>query len=154
MNENLLTLKATMAAFFSALAAFLGWRMLLLLIWVALMALDYISGSLAARKSGTWRSAAAREGILHKAGMLLIVLVSVITDYVILTVTQAIPYEMLRFDWPVVLFPMVTMWYILTEAGSIIENAMSLGAAVPQWLPRLLNATLHTIDTAANPDET
>jgi hypothetical protein len=45
-----------------------------------------------------------------------------------------------------VIFPLVTMWYILTEIGSIIENAMEMGAKVPSWLPKLLNATVKTID--------
>ena len=41
----------------------------------------------------------------------------------------------------------VSMWYILTEIGSIIENAMEMGAKVPAWLPKILNATLHKIDS-------
>lgn len=153
MNENLATLKATLAAFFTAVCTFLGWRTLMLLVWVVLMALDYLSGTLAARQKGTWKSAAAREGIGHKAGMILIVAVSMIADFVILLACENIPYEAVQLHWPMVIFPLVTMWYILTEIGSIIENAMEMGAAVPAWLPKLLNATLTAVDTAATPKE-
>lgn len=149
MTEKLVLTKAAITAFFTALAAFLGWRMILLLVWVGLMALDYLSGSLAARSRGQWRSEAARQGIFHKAGMVLVVMVSMIADFVILLACRNLPYEALNITWPVVLFPLVTMWYILTETGSIIENAMAMGARVPQWLPKLLNATTAAIDSAA-----
>lgn len=153
MIEKIAITKAAIAAFFTAVAALLGWRMILLLVWVCLMALDYLSGSLAARSRGEWRSAAARDGIFHKAGMILVVLVSMITDFVMVLACETIPYESIPFHWPVVLFPLVTMWYILTETGSIIENAISMGAKVPQWLPKLLNATLKAVDTAAEAEE-
>ena len=146
MTEKLVLSKAAISAFGTAVAAFLGWRMILLLVWVALMALDYLSGTLAARSQGQWRSELARQGIFHKAGMVLVVLVSMAADFVMVLISGNIPGEIL-FHWPVVIFPMVTMWYILTEIGSIIENAVSMGAKVPQWLPKLLNATQSAIDS-------
>lgn len=145
MNDNLLMTKAALTAFFAALATFLGWRMIMVLVWVCLMTLDYLSGSLAARSRGEWKSSTAREGIFHKVGMVLVVLVSMMADLVMVLVSGNLPGE-IPFTWPVVIFPMVTMWYIFTETGSIIENAISMGAKVPQWLPKLLNATLHAID--------
>lgn len=153
MNDNLIFTKAAITAFFTALGTFLGWRMIMLLVWVALMGLDYLSGSLAARSQGKWTSAAARSGIFHKAGMVLVVLVSMAADFVMVVASGNLPGEV-AFVWPVVLFPMVTMWYILTEIGSIIENAIAMGAKVPQWLPRLLNATVNAIDTAVSGNET
>ena len=52
MNENLVIFKASLTAFFAAVGAFLGWRVIMLIVWVALMALDYLSGTLAARQNG------------------------------------------------------------------------------------------------------
>ena len=148
MTEKLVLTKAAITAFFTAVAAFLGWRMILLLVWVGLMALDYLSGSLAARSRGQWKSETARQGIFHKAGMVLVVMVSMIADFVILLACRNLPYEALNITWPVVLFPMVTMWYILTEIGSIIENAIAMGAPVPAWLPQIINVPKRIIDTA------
>ena len=150
MNENLLTFKATLAAFFAAVGAFLGWRVIMLLVWVALMALDYLSGTLAARQNGTWKSAMAREGIGHKAGMVLIVVVCMMADFVMLMAIDNLPSDVLNIHWPMVITPMVTVWYILTEIGSIIENAIAMGAKVPAWLPALLNATLKTVEAVSN----
>ena len=146
MNDNLVVFKATLATFFAAVGAFLGWRVIMLIVWVILMALDYLSGTLAARQNGTWKSSMAREGIGHKAGMVLIVVVCMIADFVLLLAVENLPYDVIQFHWPMVIFPLVTVWYILTEIGSIIENAMEMGAKVPAWLPKLLNATLKTVD--------
>lgn len=146
MNENLVATKTAIVALFGALCTFLGWRMIMLLVWVMLMCLDYISGTLAARQNGTWKSEKAREGIGHKAGMMFVVIVSMIADFVIMTICDNLPHDAIRFDWPMAIFPMVTMWYILTEIGSIIENAIGMGANVPAWLPKILNATIHAVE--------
>lgn len=146
MNDNLVAAKTAIVACFGAMCTFLGWRMLMLLVWVVLMALDYISGTIAARQNGTWKSEKARAGIGHKAGMIFVVIVSILADFVIMTVCESVPHEILSFSWPMAIFPMVTMWYIITEIGSIIENSIELGANVPAWLPKLLNATLHAVD--------
>ena len=122
----------------------------MLLVWAVLMALDYLSGSLAARQNGTWKSETAREGIGHKFGMILIVVVCMIADFVLLLAIENLPHDLIRFQWPMVIFPLVTMWYILTEIGSIIENAMEMGAKVPAWLPKLLNATLKTVEVVGD----
>lgn len=147
MNDNFVALKATITAAFAAICSFLGWRVIMLLVWVVLMALDYLSGTLAARQNGTWKSAMAREGIGHKTGMILIVVVCMIADFVLLIACENLPYDVINFRWPMVIFPLVTMWYILTEIGSIIENAMEMGATVPAWLPKILNATIRKIDS-------
>lgn len=146
MNDNLVAAKAAMVAFFGALFAFLGWRMVLLLVWVFLMCVDYLSGTLAARQNGTWKSQKAKDGVGHKIGMIFVVLVVGVADFVMLVICDSLPNDVLPFNWPMPIFPMVTIWYILTEFGSIVENAIELGANVPGWLPKLLNATAHVVD--------
>lgn len=146
MNDNLVAAKAAMVAFFGALFAFLGWRMVLLLVWVFLMCVDYLSGTLAARQNGTWKSQKAKDGVGHKIGMIFVVLVVGAADFVMLVICDSLPNDVLPFAWPMPIFPMVTIWYILTEFGSIVENAIEMGANVPSWLPKLLNATAHVVD--------
>lgn len=150
MNETLNATKAATAAFFGAITAFVGWRTLMVLVWLALMCLDYASGTIAARQTGTWKSEKARNGIGHKLGMALIVLVCAIADLVMTEVCSNLPNDVLAIEWPVVIFPMVTIWYILTEIGSIIENAMIMGAPVPEWLPKLIGATKQVVDVAGD----
>lgn len=148
MSETMNATKAAVAAIVGAMTAFVGWRTLMVLVWLVLMLVDYASGTLAARQAGTWKSATARNGIWHKVGMALIVFVCAIADLVMIYVCKNLPNDVLAIEWPVVVFPMVTIWYILTEIGSIIENAMAMGAPVPAWLPKLINAPMHVVDTA------
>lgn len=148
MVENLDTIKLAIVTFLGAVGAFLGWRIIMVLVWVGLMCLDYLSGTWAARLNGTWKSNMARAGIAHKGGMILVVGVCVIADIVMLLISENLTFDVLPFSWPVILFPVVTMWYILTEIGSIIENAIKLGAPIPAWLPQILDATLNIVDTA------
>jgi phage-related holin len=42
--------------------------------------------------------------------------------------------------------PVVLTWYIITELGSIIENAGKMGAPVPEWLKKSLKQYKDTID--------
>lgn len=143
--ENYFTeAKATIAIFFTAVGTFLGWQGVMALVWVALMFMDYLSGSLAARKTGTWKSSVARDGFLHKGGMILVVLVALLADIVMGLALPHIP--VLNIAWPDILFPVVLAWYIITELGSILENAVKMGARVPIWLIKIFNASLKAID--------
>ena len=144
--EHLKALKATLAAGITAVSAFLGWKGIMALAWIIVMALDYLSGSAAAMKAGQWSSADARQGLWHKCGMILVVLVSGITDGVMAVLLGNIPA--MGIEWPGALLPLVLAWYILTELGSILENAVKLGAAVPQWLVKFLKQSLSAVDNA------
>ena len=147
MNENLLAIKAALAAFFMALAAFLGWRGVMAIVWVACMALDYISGTAAACKGRQWSSETAREGLWHKGGMILVVIVAAIADSIMAVICANIP---IGFTWPGIILPLVLAWYIITELGSILENAVKLGASVPEWLVKVLKISMKAINTAAD----
>ena len=110
----------------------------LALVWVACMAVDYISGSAAACKNGEWSSKVAREGIYHKGGMLLVVVVAAITDAAVHMAVESIPS--IGINYSAVILPVVLVWYIFTELGSIVENAAAMGANVPEKLVKLLAA--------------
>ena len=145
MNDKLTAIKAAMTAAITALGAFLGWKGIMAIIWVVCMALDYLSGTAAACKSGEWSSYKAREGVWHKGGMILVVLVSGLADIIMATICENLH---LGFVWPGLVLPMVLAWYIITEIGSILENAISLGAKVPSWLVKLMKAGLKAVDAA------
>ena len=149
MENDLMKFKAGVAAFFSALGAFLGWQGIMAMVWVAAMGLDYLTGTMAACHAGAWSSKTAREGLWHKGGMIVVVLVAAIADGVIAVLCANIP---MSIDWPVLILPLVLAWYIITELGSILENAVKMGAAVPQWLIKLLKAGLEAIDDRAKPE--
>ena len=144
--ENYLTeIKIGIAAFFTALSAFLGWQGVMALVWVAAMAVDYITGTAAAMKEGQWSSAVARQGLWHKGGMIAVVIVALMADYALGMLCAHLPLDI---TWTSILLPLVLAWYIMTELGSILENAVKMGALVPAWLVKLLKTGLKAVDTA------
>lgn len=138
-NHNFfLWLKAGIAAAAGAFGAAFGWLGWLVAAWVVCMVLDWVSGSAAAAAKGNWSSAAARAGIWHKGGMILVVAVAALADCVLGVAVEHLP--MLGLDYTVLVLPVTLVWYIFTELGSIAENATAMGAPVPCWLTKLLAA--------------
>ena len=146
MNENLIAFKAALSAAITALSMFLGWKGVIVVSWGAVMLLDYITGTAAAWRTGTWCSNVARDGIWHKGGMIAVVLVAALADIIIAVIGDHLP---LGFSWPGLLMPLVLAWYIITELGSILENAVKMGANVPSWLTKALKISLKAVEDVA-----
>ena len=150
---------ATVAGAFTVAFGWLGW---LIVAWVACMALDWMTGSAAAASKGEWASSVARAGIWHKVAMVVVVLVAGLTDAVLSLAVENLPG--LGMTYSVMVLPVVLVWYIFTELGSIAENAAAMGAPVPEWLTKMLVAgkkaadkgteTLTVVSSGKNADGT
>lgn len=150
-NNAFLAVKAAIVGFAGAFSAAFGWLGWLILAWAACMVVDYISGSAAAAQAGEWSSAAARAGIWHKGGMILVVIAAAIADAVLGMVLAEIPA--LPVEYTVLVLPIVLVWYVLTELGSILENAAAMGAPVPEFLVRLLATAKEKVEDTTNLNE-
>ena len=112
-NSNVfLWIKAVIVAAAGAFSAAFGWLGWLVLAWVLCRALDWISGSAAAAAKGNWSSAAARAGIWHKGGMILVVLVAGVADCVLGMAVEHFP--VLGINYTVLVLPVILVWYIFT----------------------------------------
>ena len=143
MENKLIAFKTTVAAIATAVGGFLGWQGIMAIVWVACMALDYISGTLAACKGKSWSSAVARQGLWHKGGMILVVVVAAIADGIMAVICANLH---IGIAWPSIILPLVLAWYIITELGSVLENAVKLGAKVPDWLVKVLKVSLKAVN--------
>lgn len=143
--DNLNDFKIMLTTGLWALVGVLGWQGVLLLAWVGLMLLDYISGTWAAKRMGNWSSSAARDGVMHKGGMVLVVMAAGLADLVLGVAWEQI--GLTDAGWPWLVMALVLMWYCLTEIGSILENAGKMGAPVPEWFAATLDAGLHIVDS-------
>ena len=146
--ENINWIKTSIAAILGALTGLWGWMGWLVVGWVAVMFLDYLTGSAAAAKAGEWSSARAREGIWHKAGMIVVVIVAAGADLLLATVLAHLPVIQLPVEFSGLICPVVLVWYILTELGSILENAAAMGAPVPEFLVNILAAAKEKVEVA------
>ena len=149
--EHVNTFKAALAALCAALTALWGWFGWVVVAWIGCMLIDYATGSAAALRAGEWSSKSARDGIWHKLGSVMAVIVAGILDVVIGHLLGNLPGVELPFAYTVLLCPLVVIWYILTEAGSIIENAGALGAPVPEWLKKVIASLQDKVNEANHP---
>ncbi|EJW99503.1 prophage LambdaSa04, holin [gut metagenome] len=88
----------------------------------------------------------ARSGLAHKGGMIAAVLAAACMDGAMYVLVEGLPSIRLPFDYPAVATPLVLCWYLLTELGSVIENAAGLGAPIPPFLKKALAALSHTLN--------
>lgn len=143
--EKATEIKAVLAAVLAFLTALWGWIGWAVIIWACCIILDYISGSAAAHKTGEWSSDIAREGLWHKLGEIFAVLVAALCDIALKVIVSGSGIEIgLPFD--TLITPIVLLWYIITELGSIAENAEKLGAKVPKWIVSGLKQYRNKID--------
>lgn len=143
--EKIDEIRGVFALVLATLTALWGWMGWAVIIWALCILLDYASGSAAARKAGEWSSAVAREGLWHKLGEIFAVLVAALCDIALRVVLEGSGLQ-LGFTIGPVITPVVLLWYIITELGSIIENAGLLGAPIPDWLKKSLKEYKKKLD--------
>ena len=150
--ENATNIKVTITGVFACLTALWGWFGWLVAAWVLLMMADWLVGSAAAAHAGKWSSAKLREGAWHKGGMVIMVCVALVADWLIGTLIGNLPLVELPFNWEytVLIGPMVIVWYVIGELGSLAEHAVSMGAPHPKWLPKLLEISQSAVDAAGD----
>ena len=149
MNETTVTtVKAAIAAAVATMTALWGWFGWLVIAWVLLMLADWLIGSAAAAKEGRWSSAKMREGAWHKGGMILVVCIALVADWLIGSILGHIPAVSLPFTYSVLLGPLVIVWYIIGELGSLAEHAVTFGAPVPSWLRNIVEIGKNAVDAA------
>ena len=148
--EHINTFKAAVAAVCAALTALWGWFGWVVVAWIGFMIIDYVTGSAAALRAGEWSSKSARDGIWHKLGSVVAVIVAAILDTVIGHLLGNVPGVDLPFTYTVLLCPLVVIWYILTEAGSIIENAGLMGVPIPAVVAKAIDILKQKAEGDAN----
>lgn len=148
-DENVfLLIKAAITGVTAGFGVAFGWLGWLVIAWITCMALDWVTGSAAAGLAGKLSSSKARDGIGHKGGMIVVVLVAWIADGVLSMVLTNVPN--LPIPYTTALLPLVLVWYIFTELISMIENAAAMGAPVPSFLSKILAVAAKASETVGS----
>ena len=117
-----------------------------------LMVTDYISGMLAAKKEALahpddkrygWNRKKSLLGIYKKMGYIFIILVAVTTDYLIYKFANEIGID---FSNNTMFGLLITIWLIINELLSILENAHRMGVSLPEFLKKALAEAKNNID--------
>lgn len=109
--------------------------MWLLLIPVAMMGLDVLTGLINAFSKNQFESAKMRAGLAKKAGEMAIIAIGMLFTY--------------GMGIPQVLLKAVSLYIVFMELMSICENLNKLGVPLPAFVTR----TLHNIDETIKKDE-
>lgn len=75
--------KLAVTAVVALLTSLWGWFGWLVVLFVGCMAVDYLTGTAAAMHRGEWSSKSARDGIFHKIGSVIVVMVAGAADLLI-----------------------------------------------------------------------
>ena len=152
MRSLYLAGQGAVSAILAWLAMRLGAMYFPLAALMAMMVLDYISGMLASKKEAIehpddpaygWSSKKGILGILKKVGYMVIIAVAVCLDQIILRSLGGIGVET---PARAIFGLIVTVWFVLNELLSVIENAGRMGAPVPPWLARYIAILKGKID--------
>ncbi len=140
METGLKAIKMFFVGIVGAVATAFGYMGVLALILACAMCLDWLTGSIYALKTHSWKSALAREGLKGKGGIVLGVFVAGLADGLIYTILQYFTVMQLPFglQYHAPFLTLALIWYTVTELGSIIENIASMSGNVPPFLKKLI----------------
>lgn len=142
MKDN--ALKALVSAIMAAAGAYFHELMFPVLILAAVMLLDYVSGMTRAWASKELSSRIGVLGIIKKLLYLFAVVVAVVVDWVIQTAAAKAGINV----GGVYLFGLlVTIWLILNECISILENISELGVPIPVFLQKMIERLKQTTES-------
>lgn len=158
MERYLLAAQIAASAVIAWIADKLGILYPVLCVLLVMMILDYITGMLASKREAIdhpddpaygWSSKKGAKGIIKKVGYLCVIAAAMVFDYIILNFASA-----LGFTPPTSAFfgLLVSVWYILNELLSVIENAGRMGTNVPEWLSKYIASLKHHIDEEETTD--
>ena len=133
MHEN--TIKAVLAAALGALCSYALQLVIPVLVLVAVMLLDYVTGMAKAYSSGQLSSRIGLLGILKKLGYLVIVEVAGVVAWLIRYGLASVGVE---FKAEFLIAVIVIVWLVINELISILENVAALGGPVPEFLRKLI----------------
>ena len=150
MSNWSVALKCALALPLAAVGSVFGAGGYLVLFFCAAALIDWLTGTMKAMKSGNWTSSTAREGLWHKTGEFISLLVAGGIDLMLYYISVSVPS--MDFSYKSCLLPVVCVWYICTELGSILENVGQLGAPIPKFLCRMIEVLRAQVDTATEED--
>lgn len=133
MNNK--TLQTIFSVAIAAFTAYVGMLAVPLLILLIMMVIDYISGMAAAWIRNELSSKIGAKGIVKKVGYMGLIVVAMVVDYLIysgLVMINVNPNYEMFFGI------LVSIWLIINEMISILENLSKIGVPIPAFLKKIV----------------
>lgn len=128
-------LQALFAGAVGALAAYFNVLLIPLAVLVAVMLIDYVTGMAGASYTGKLNSRVGVLGIIKKAGYIALVAVGMVVDYLITSALVSIGIHLqINYCFGMI----ITVWLIINELISILENLGEMGVPLPGFLTGMI----------------
>ena len=128
-------LQAFFAGAVEALAEYFNVLLIPIVVLVAVMLIDYITGMAGAAYTGEINSRVGVIGIVKKVCYLALVAVGIVVDYLITTALVQIGLSIqINYCFGMI----VTIWLIINELISILENLGELNVPLPHFLVNIV----------------
>lgn len=141
MKENIL--QALFAAVIGAVVAYFNVLLIPLIVLFTVIVIDYITGMAEAYTNKTINSRIGIIGILKKVLYFALVAVGIVADYLI---TSAFVQIHINLEVNYCIGMIVTIWLIINELISILENLGEMGLPLPAFLVKIVKRLKTTVD--------
>lgn len=145
MKDNII--QATISVVLGALASYFNVLLIPVLVLVAVMVIDYVTGMTSAYKNGQIESKVGLIGILKKVSYLVLVAVGGVVDYLICSGLATAGFD---FGVTYCCGLIVCVWLIINELISILENLSELGTPIPKFLVNIVHRLKDSVDDDTN----
>ena len=140
-------LQALFAGAVGALAAYFNVLLIPLAVLMGAMLIDYITGMAGAACTGEINSRVGVTGIIKKAGYLALVAVGMVVDYLI---NSALVNIGINFRIYYCFGMIITIWLIINELISILENLGELKIPLPKFLVNTIKSLKGRVEDKVN----
>lgn len=147
MKENVIT--AVISAIIAGVSAYFKIISIPLAVLVAVMVIDYITGMSAAFIKAELSSRRGVKGIIKKLGYLALVCVGIGVDFIIRYCLEQIGAS---FEVKMLFGLVVTVWLIMNELLSILENLSRMGVPVPKMLTKITGRLKLAVESKSEAD--
>lgn len=137
------TIQAVVSAVITGLLYYLGIVAVPIIILIIAMIIDYVTGMMSAWLNAELSSKKGIKGIVKKISYLALVAVAMIVDWLIFQGLQQINVDL---HYSVFFAVLVTVWLIINELISVLENLSRMGVPIPNFLKKLINRLKTTVD--------
>ena len=150
MNIEGKTVQAAFAAAISAATCYLGIVAVPIVVLLIAMIIDYVTGMMSAWLNSELSSKKGIKGIVKKISYLALVAVAMIVDWLIFQVLQQINVDL---HYSVFFAVLVTVWLIINELISVLENLSRMGVPIPNFLKKIIDRLKNTVDESEREDK-
>ena len=141
MNENVI--QGIITAIVAGVSVYFGIVAIPLLVLIAVIIIDYITGMVSAYINAELSSRKGIVGILKKLGYFALVCVGIAIDYILYVGLEQLG---VNNNVTMIFGLLVTEWLIINELISILENLGRIGVPLPVFLIKIVNRLKITVE--------